>query len=545
MNLVHCSTIVLVALLVAASTQAVSLDTRALRPDATVDLRTDEGAALIKGQWKYADAHVVEVDHRGPGPDLKPSGEPLRTHDVEPKAGAADFDDSSWQSVPATSLEARRGTGRLSFNWYRINVTIPSRLASFDPTGATVVFEIVVDDYAELYVDGKLPQVLGTAGGPLVRGYNAPNQVVLTRDARPGQKFQIAVFGMNGPISSPPSNFIWIRSATIDFYKPGRLRTGEPVVTEIIRFDPALDSIIAPDTKIEKLADGFGFTEGPVWVSGPDGQDGHLLFSDPNNNTIYRWSTDGQVSVFRSHSGYTGADIGEYGQPGSNGLTLDPQGRLTIAEHGNRRVTRLEKNGHITVLADRFEGKRLNSPNDLVYRSDGALFFTDPPFGLPNFHDDTRRELPHTGVYVLIDGNLKLVSIDLKGPNGIAFSPDEKFLYVANWDVRSKVVMRYEVAPDGTLSDSSVFADLTSFPGDEALDGLKVDRAGNVFVSGPGGVWIYASSGKKLGLLKVPQLPANFAWGEDDGRTLFLCGRNGLYSIRTRTAGALHGPRDR
>src|SRR5439155_2210194 len=141
--------------------------------------------------------------------------------------------------------------------------------------------------------------------------------------------------------------------------------------------------IISPNTKIQQLADGFGFSEGPVWVPATGDAEGHLLFSDPNNNTIYRYTTDGQVNVFRSHSGYTGADIGEYHQPGSNGLALDPQGRLTIDEHGNRRVTRLEKNGTITVLADRFEGKRLNSPNDLVYRSDGALYFTDPPFGMP------------------------------------------------------------------------------------------------------------------------------------------------------------------
>jgi gluconolactonase len=524
---------VLFVSLLAASAHADSLDTRVLKPDATVDLRTDEGATFVKGQWKYADARVVEVDHRRPGPDLKASGEPIRTHDVEPKAGAGDFDDSSWDSIPASSLEARRGTGRLSFNWYRINVTIPSRLANFDPTGATVVFEIVLDDYAEVYVDGKLPLVLGTVGESLVRGYNAPNRVVLTRDARPGQQFQIAVFGMNGPVSSPPSNFVWVRSATLDFYKPGRLRVGEPVETEIVRLDPSLDSIIASGTKIEKLADGFGFTEGPVWVPGGEGLDGYLLFSDPNNNTIYRWSNDGQVSVFRSHSGYGGVDIGEYGQPGSNGLALDPQGRLTIAEHGNRRVTRLETNGQITVLADRFEGKRLNSPNDLVYRSDGALFFTDPPFGLPKFHDDPRRELPHTGVYALIDGKLKLVSTDLAGPNGIAFSPDEKFLYVSNWDVRRKIIKRYEVAADGMLFNGSVFADLTSQPGEEALDGLKLDRAGNVFVSGPGGVWIFASSGKPLGLIKGPELPANFAWGDADNATLFLCGRSGLYRVKT------------
>lgn len=523
---------------IASGALADPLSQRVLRPDATIDLRTEAGVALVGGQWKYADARIVEVDHRAPGHDLKPTGDPTRTHDVEPKAGAAAFDDSAWESISAQSLEARRGTGRLSCNWYRINVTIPQKLDEFDPTGSTVVFEVVADDYAEVYVNGKLPLVLGTEGGALVRGYNAPNRVVLTRDARPGQKFQIAVFGINGPVSNPPGNFIWVRSATLDFYPPDLLRVGTPVQTKITRFDPALDSILPPGATIEKLADGFGFTEGPVWVPGADGQDGYLLFSDPNNNTIYRWNPDGQVSVFRSHSGYSGTDIGNYRQPGSNGLALDPQGRLTICEHGNRRVTRLEKNGQLTVLADRFDGKRLNSPNDLVYRSDGVLFFTDPPFGLPKFHDDPKREQAHFGVYALVDGELKLVSTDFIGPNGLALSPDEKDLYVANWDERKKVVMRYEVTPDARLINGSVFADLTSEPGEEALDGLKVDRAGNVFVSGPGGVWIFAASGKRLGLLNGPELPANFAWGDSNGQTLYLAARTGLYRVRTGVAAA-------
>ena len=155
----------------------------------------------------------------------------------------------------------------------------------------------------------------------------------------------------------------------------------------------------------------------------------------------------GELSVFRQPSGYSGADIAEYGQPGSNGLTLDPQGRLTINEHGNHRVSRLENNGSLTVLADKYEGKRLNSPNDLVYRSDGTLFFTDPPFGLPKFFDDPRKELPYSGVFSVYKGKLQLASTDLKGPNGIAFSPDEKYLYVTNWDEKKKVIMRYEVQP--------------------------------------------------------------------------------------------------
>src|SRR5262245_2799 len=343
---------------------------------------------------------------------------------------------------------------------------------------------------------------------------------------------------MNGPVSNPPGNFIWVRSATLDFYPPGDAGRVRPVATEIIRRDPALDDIVPASARIEKLADGFLFTEGPVWVPRTAATEGYLLLSDPNANTIYRWSPDGQVSVFRTKSGYTGIDVGEYGQPGSNGLALDREGRLTINEHGNRRVIRLERTGALTVLADRYQGKRLNSPNDLVYRSDGALFFTDPPFGLPKVFDDPRKELSLSGVFCLINGELKLVASDLSGPNGLAFSPDERYLYVGNWDPQRKVVMRYEVRPDGSLADGQVFFDMTGAPGEDALDGVKIDQRGNVYVSGPGGLWILSPEGKHLGTVKGPEHPHNMAWGDDDGQTLYLTAQTGLYRIRLGVAGA-------
>jgi gluconolactonase len=502
------------------------------RPAAIINLATDEGVRLVKGQWRYSDVKIVEVEHRAPGPDLRASGPLNRTYDINPHAGAADFDDSAWAMLPAWELEARKGNGRLSFNWYRIKVTIPDRIGAFDPTGSTVVFEIVVDDYAEVWVDGRLPVVLGQTGGPLVKGFNAPSRVVLGRGVRPGQQFQLAVFGMNGPVSNPPANFIWVRSATLDFYKPGEAGRVQPVRMEIIRRDPALDDIVPASARLEQLADGFLFTEGPVWMPRTATTDGYLLFSDPNANTIYRWSPDGQISVFRTKSGYAGVDVGEYGQPGSNGLTVDREGRLTINEHGNRRVIRLERTGALTVLADRYQGKRLNSPNDLVYRSDGALYFTDPPFGLPKFFDDPRKELSFSGVFCLINGELKLVANDVSGPNGLAFSPDERYLYVGNWDTKRKVVMRYEVRPDGALANGHVFFDMTSAPGEDALDGVKVDQRGHVYVSGPGGLWILSPEGKHLGTLKGPEHPHNMAWGDDDGRTLYLTAQRGLYRIR-------------
>jgi gluconolactonase len=496
------------------------------RPDAVVDLRTADGVRAVNGQWRYSDTSIVEADFNGPGPDLKPSGKAVRTHDYAPKAGAADFDDSKWEILDPAALEARRSTGKLCFNWYRTSVTIPARVGGFETSGSTIVFEIVVDDYAEVWVDGKLPRVLGQTGGALVKGFNAPNRVVLTTDGRPGQTFQLAIFGANGPLSDLPSNFIWVRSATLDFFKPGAT-SGSQAVAQVRRLDPAIDAIVPKGTTIEKLAEGFLFTEGPVWVP-----DGYLLFSDPNANTIYRWSDDDGLAVFRTKSGYSGVDIAEYGQPGSNGLALDREGRLTIDEHGNRRVARLEKNGSLTVLADRYDGKRFNSPNDLVYKSDGSLYFTDPPFGLPKFFDDPRKETPYSGVYRWADGKVMLLSTDVAGPNGLAFSPDERYLYVGNWDEKKKVVMRYELRADGTLSNGVVFCDLTQVPGEDAIDGLKVDREGNVYVSGPGGIWILSPLGVRLGAIVAPEHPHNFAWGDVDGRTLYLTAMTGLYRIR-------------
>ncbi len=504
------------------------------RPDATIDLRTREGVQLVRGAWRYSDVQIIQVDSKGPGRDLKPSGAPVKTYDYRPHAGMAGFDDAAWQVLDPTTLDARRGNGKVSFNWYRIHVTLPQTVAALSVAGSIVSFEIVIDDYAEIWVNGKLPTVLGESGGSVVKGWNAPNKVVLTRNAQPGEQFEIAVFGYNGPLSRAPENCIWVKSTTLDFYKPGRGSGVLPVETRIVRKDPALDAIVAPDAKIEKLAGGFQFTEGPVWVR--DG--GYLLFSDPNNNLIYRWSEDEGVSIYRTHSGYSGMDIGEYGQPGSNGLTLDAQGRVTINEHGNRRVTRLEKNGQLTVLADRYDGKRLNSPNDLVYRSDGALYFTDPPFGLPKFFDDPRKELSFSGVYCLINAELKLVSTDLTGPNGLAFSPDEKYLYVDDWDDKNKVILRYDVQPNGSLTNKTVFLDATNEPGEDAWDGLKVDRQGNVYASGPGGLWIISPEGKHLGTIIGPEHPHNLAWGGEDHKTLYLAAQTGIYRLSVKVPGA-------
>jgi gluconolactonase len=508
------------------------------KPEAAIDLATKEGVDLVKGQWRYSDTKIIEVDFKAAGADKQPTGLPNKTYDYTPHAGGADFDDSKWETIAPTTLEARRSTGRMCFNWYRINLTIPARVGDADIAGNTVVFETSIDDYAEIWVDGELSRALGQSGGSVIKGWNAPNRLVINRSVQPGQRIQLAIFGINGPLSNPPTNYIWMREAKLEFYKGGVVPvaiTPSEVNVEVIRKDPALDTIVPPNPKIFKLAEGFKFTEGPVW----DRKNNWLLFSDPNNNTIYKYSPEGKgtLTVFREKSGYEGADIAEYGQPGSNGLTFDRQGRLTINQHGNRRVVRVEPDGQLTVLADKFEGKRLNSPNDLVYRSDGTLYFTDPPFGLPKFFDDKRKELPFSGVFAVKDNKLQLVTKDFTGPNGVAFSPDEKYLYVGDWDEKKKVVMRYEVQPDGSVKNGKLFFDMTSAPGEDALDGMKVDKEGNLYVSGPGGLWILSSEGKHLGTIVPPRHPHNFAWGDTDGKTLYLCARSGLYRMKLNIEG--------
>ena len=235
------------------------------RPDAIVDLSSREGIQLVQGQWRYHDVKIVDADSRGVGPDLKPSGAPTKTYDYEPHAGSADFDDSQWDAIDPATLDQRRSTAKVCFNWYRINVTIPEKVGNLSTTGSTVAFEIVIDDYAEVWVNGKMPRVLGQLGGPVIKGFNAPNRVILTRNTQPGQKIQLAVFGINGPISYSPQNFIWIKSVTLDFYKSPKVAISE-TPAQIIKKDPALDAIVSADAQIEKLAGGFLFTEGPTWI---------------------------------------------------------------------------------------------------------------------------------------------------------------------------------------------------------------------------------------------------------------------------------------
>jgi gluconolactonase len=278
--------------------------------------------------------------------------------------------------------------------------------------------------------------------------------------------------------------------------------SAQPAVTvadpgRIERLDPRFDRLVPQGAVLEKLADGFTWVEGPVWSR----RDGALLFSDIPNNAVYRWKEGEGASLFLQPSGYTGAVPFEGREPGSNGLTLDPEGRLVLCEHGDRRIARLEADGRKTTLADRYAGKRLNSPNDAVFASNGDLYFTDPPFGLPKAFDDPRKELDFQGVYRLAgDGSLTLLTRALKAPNGLAFSPDGRLLYVTDVDADRPAWWVFDVREDGSLANGRVFADARPFTQDRpgGPDGLKVDRAGNLFAAGPGGVYVFAPDGALL-----------------------------------------------
>jgi gluconolactonase len=304
---------------------------------------------------------------------------------------------------------------------------------------------------------------------------------------------------------------------------------------EIVRLDPRFDKLVPLNVKIEKIARGHKWVEGPVW----NRKEGYLLFSDIPKNSVYKWQAGKGESLFLKPSGYTGKTPFEGLEPGSNGLTYDPQGRLVLAEHGDRRIARLE-NGRKTTLVERFDGKRINSPNDLVFKSNGDLYFTDPPFGLPKSFDDPQKELPFQGVYrYSMDGRLTLLTKDLKAPNGIAFSPDEKKLYVSNADPSNAVWMLYGVAPEGNVVNGRVLFDATASTKSKKgiPDGMKVDREGNLFAAGPGGIFVIGLDGAHLGSIETGVPTGNVAWGED-GSSLFITSNTNVYRLKLTTKGA-------
>lgn len=325
---------------------------------------------------------------------------------------------------------------------------------------------------------------------------------------------------------------------------------------DIVRLDPALDAIISPNAKVEIIKGDqvqrpsdffyFGLLEGPLWVE--EGQTGYLLFSDVAANVIYKYATDGKVSPFLERAGFTGTETEaknagrqmnngrlEIILLGPNGLTFDPQGRLVIAAMADRAVARIEKDGSRTILADKYEGKRLNGPNDIVVRSDGAVYFTDMTAGLRGDATSPFRELPFTGVYMIKDGYLRLLDKDPQAtnPNGIVLSPDEKTLYVNG----GRKVWRYDVLPDGSVANGRVLVDMNKETARGGTDGMKVDEKGNLYCTGPGGVWIMSPDGKHLGRIRTPGSVTNLAFGDADGRTIYMTHFRNLYRVRVNISG--------
>jgi gluconolactonase len=308
-------------------------------------------------------------------------------------------------------------------------------------------------------------------------------------------------------------------------------------VGRIERLDPRLDQLIAPGSLPEVVVDGNTWSEGPLW----DPRENALLYSDVPRNAVYRWRPASGVTQFLMQSGYTDTVPFTGTEPGSNGLAFDREGRLLMCQHGDRRIVRLEPDGRRTVLADRYRGKRLNSPNDLVIGPAGDLYFTDPPFGLPGGFNDPAKELPFQGVYRLTgSGELTALVTDLEAPNGIGFSPDGRTLYVSNAVHHRPIWMAYEVLPDGTLGAGRVFAEASRWVNERegVPDGLKVDVHGNIFAAGPGGVHIFSPDGTRLGRIETGVKTGNVAWG-DDGSTLYIAANHWILRLRTRTRGMI------
>ena len=318
--------------------------------------------------------------------------------------------------------------------------------------------------------------------------------------------------------------------------------TNFPTIGEVIRYEKSFDELVAPDARIEVLSSGFLWSEGPVWIPVEDHPyGGFLLFSDIPNNRVVRWDEGKGAETWLQPSGYTG--VAEYGnEPGCNGLLLDQHGRLISCEHGDRRISRLSPSGGKITLADSYQGKRLNSPNDACLGPDKtSIYFTDPPYGLPKRFDDPLRELDFCGVYrIEKNRNVTLLTSEMTRPNGIAFSPDFKTLYVAQSDPEAPIWKSFPVKEDGTLGEGKVFYDATEnfkkgLPG--LPDGLKVDSKGNVWATGPGGVYVFQPDGKLLGRISTGEKTANCGWG-NDGSTLYLTADTYLCRIKTKAKGA-------
>jgi len=492
------------------------------RPDAVVDLRTAEGAALVGGVWRYRDADLVAIDSPSVGPDLGPSGPPVRTLDVAPHAEGADHDDSGWEVLDPPAVEARRGRGRVCAAWYRLAVTLPEQVGGFPVAGATVVFEVVVDDYAEVWVDGRLPIAPGQVGGGVVGGFNVPNRVVVARDARPGRRIVLAVFALNGPVSASPRNALWIRSATLDLYRPERARVAREVPGAVTRAGPAADALLPAGAALEQVADGFEDIAGLVAAPG-----GAVLLSAGGANAVHRWTPDGQVEVVRAKGG-------------AAGLAMDAAGRLTVCEPGAGRVVRVEPHGNLTVLAEGLDAPRhlASGPGGVLWvggrglhRVDAAAAGTGPAPAPAAAAAGSGVGAPWQPV-----GPFAPPQREPMGPGAVAAlaaDPGGQALYAAEGDR----VLRLAVAGAGRL-----VRDLAGPVGDPAT-GWREDgpvtallaAADAVAVGVPWGVRVRAPGGAELGAVRLPAPAVALA---RSGGALFAATATALYRIAPRRPGA-------
>lgn len=329
----------------------------------------------------------------------------------------------------------------------------------------------------------------------------------------------------------------------------GEAAAQTPSGNSVVKLDPALDELVSTNANVEPLkVDYFGLVGKPVWIQ--EGQNGYLLVGDSAANVVYKWTPDGKLTPFLDPAGYSGKDIVNIGAAvyndrlnvfhvGPTGLALDPQGRLIVAATGDRTIVRVEKDGTRTVLAGRYDGKRLNSPIEAVVKANGAIYFTDGTAGLRGRDKDPSKELPYEGVYLIKDGKVQLLDREIQGinPGGIAISPDEKVLYVAG----GRKVIRYDIRPDDTITNGRVFVDMTGqqtpMPSLPRV-GVKTDQKGNLYASGPGGVWILSPAGKHLGTIRTPEATASHAFGDADGKTLYIATRRSLYRVRLNVPGS-------
>jgi len=449
-------------------------------PAAEIDLQTDDGVRAVHGQWRYSPVRIVESEFGGE-----------RVYDYTPHAGVAGFDDSRWLALKPA--EIRRGhAGRMSFVWYRIKVTIPDRVGGLDPTGMTAVLETLVDDYGEIWVDGELPRWQGLVGGPVVAGFLTPNRLVLARHLKPGRVIEIAIFVMNGPISNVPPNRANMHSAKLQFYTtppgPMALLPGGYNPDVELR-EKSAARIFIDNLKLIKLADGFSAAAKPVWDS-----TGLLLFDS------YRYAPEKVCTAPIAAQSRVKTDLSpDERLQRARAAAVDAQGRLTLAVP--RRVLRIEPDGKSTVLAE-------ETARDLVYRTDGTLYLAT---------DDK----------ILSWREGKSRSIDQPQPQGLALSPDEKWLYVTT----PAGVTRYAVNPDGTLSNGTVIAQV------ESAGGIQIDIEGNLYVAALDGLRVLSSDGRDLGTMLTGRKPRQLAWGDADAKTLYLTSPEALYCVRLGVAG--------